>query len=158
MVFFKAYVVGTIVPTIWGFFWLLRQPHGTLSCLLYFMRHFLIFMPPSIGAWPFVMKIWNLTPKTKKWPPLRLVNPFYWCLTPCNENMESDPQNKKKMTPPQSKPPSLGAWPFLIKLLMWPLYLDAWPFVMKIWNLTPISWSLIPFWWKLYKPQKSQDI
>ena len=106
-----------------------------------------------------------------------IYTPFYWCLTLCNENMIFDPQNKKMTPPPPSKPPSIGAWPlvmkiwnltpktkkkwppspcnplllvldpFYIKILIWPLYLGAWPFAMKVWNLTPLSWSLIPFYW-----------
>ena len=82
--------------------------------------------PPSIGAWPLVMKIWNLTPKTKKNDPPRHVTPFSWCLTLCNDNMESDPQNKKNDPPPTKLTP-----------FSWCLTLSY-----KTFDMTPLSWCL----------------
>ena len=138
MVFNYANLLATIVTTIWGFLNLCDSlmRHKKFFLILYsLMRHkykiclvvatyfdvalslyFLIRLwsrnnpknkkvtpppskPPSLGAWPFSYKTFDLTPLS-------------WCLTLCNENITP---KTKKVTPLPSKPPSLGAWPFSYK-------------------------------------------
>ena len=94
----------------------------------------------SISCWDNCRNNWGvfLTVATASWDTVMFVilhatlfdihAPFYWCLTLCNENMEFDPQNKKMTPPPTSKPPSIGAWPL----------------VMKIGNLTPKTKKMTP--------------